>query len=245
MSSFASKIKPVGEVTASHGVKILVYGPAGAGKTTLATTTGERTLVLSAESGLLSVRASDLDVAIVTSIDDVRDALKHLKTASHPYRWVVLDSVSEIAEVLLGEEKERNKDPRKAYGELAEVMTKIIKSFRDLPLNVLFTCKQEQISDEGALRFRPAFPGQKLAGELPYLLDEVFAFVLARKEDGSTSRALLTHPSDKYEAKDRSGALDRWERPDLAAIAAKIQGKGAVTVTTDGDTKTIHTTPAA
>ena len=49
------QIKKTNDVTASH-IKVLVHAPAGAGKTRLCATTGGKTVILSAESGLLSYR---------------------------------------------------------------------------------------------------------------------------------------------------------------------------------------------
>ena len=49
------KITTVDESLEFQGTKMLVHAPAGAGKTTLAATAGEPTLILSAEAGLLSI----------------------------------------------------------------------------------------------------------------------------------------------------------------------------------------------
>jgi hypothetical protein len=45
--------------------------------------------------------------------------------------------------------------------------------------------------------------------------------------DGTPSRWLQTQPDDSFVAKDRSGALDPFEKPDLAAIAAKVRNPNA------------------
>ena len=48
-------------------------------------------------------------------------------------------------------------------------------------------------------------------------------------------RALQTQPDFQYGAKDRSGALDAFEPPNLAAIAAKITHQpAAVAAETQG-----------
>ena len=101
-----------------NGIKVLIYGPAGAGKTVFCTTApdDEKTLIISAEGGLLSIQDNALvDICVVTSIDDVYEIFNHLK-GEHPYQWVCLDSISEIAEVVLNAEKTKTKDPRQAYG---------------------------------------------------------------------------------------------------------------------------------
>ena len=206
----------------TNGIKILVHGPAGAGKTRLCATTGDldKTLIISAEAGLLSIREYDIAVAEVSSIDDVREVYHYLTKTTHNFSWVCLDSISEIAEAVLAAEKKQNKDPRLAYGALQESMFQLLKSFRDLPFNVYMSCKQHRDEDG---RYQPSLPGGKLTQGVSYLFDEVFALQTQRGEDGTVKRALLCKDDPRYEVKDRSGALNVYEPADLSLIAAKIR----------------------
>ncbi|MFN9959456.1 MAG: AAA family ATPase, partial [bacterium] len=132
---------------AEDGQKFLVSGPPGAGKTMLCATTGEPTILISAESGLLSLRNFDIPVIEVKTLESLYEAYEYVAMTDEgrSYRWVCLDSISEIAEVVLNHERKVAKDPRQAYGALAEKMTDLIRAFRDLPgRNVYFSCKQER-----------------------------------------------------------------------------------------------------
>ena len=53
-------------------LNVVVYGQAGAGKTSLIKTLPGRVLVVSAEAGLLSLKGFDADVAEVATVDDLR-----------------------------------------------------------------------------------------------------------------------------------------------------------------------------
>lgn len=204
-------------------LKVLVHAPAGAGKTRLCATTGGKPLILSAEAGLLSLRGSEIDFVEIKTMQDLYDAYTYLQT-DKAHDWVCIDSISEIAEVVLSDEKTKTKDPRKAYGEMAEQMTKLIRCFRDLPKNVYMSAKQSKVKDEmtGGLYYGPAAPGQQIANQLPYFFDLVFALHNWKDESGTVQRAFQTQRDAQYEAKDRSGALDFIEKPDLAHIRAKI-----------------------
>ncbi len=220
-----SRIQKPKQASQDNGLKLLVYGASGVGKTTLCASTGcpDKTLILSAEAGLLSIADSDVDTMPIKGIQDLRDVHAYLKGMDHPYKWVCLDSLSEIAEQVLVSEKDGAKDPRQAYGEMAEVMVRMVKQFRDLPMNVVMVCKGRSKEDEGKQVWEPVLPGQQLTEKLPYLFDEVFCLVAAIK-DGEVRRALRTSADGKYLAKDRSGRLAPWEAPDLSEIYKKIHG---------------------
>lgn len=224
----AIKITSVSEALEENGLKFLIHGMAGAGKTVMCATTGEATLIISAESGLLSIAGAPdyIDVTVVKTISQLEEVYDFLATGKHKYKWANLDSISEIAEVLLADEKREAKDPRQAYGNLSDRMLGIMRNFRDLPnMNVVFTCKQQRQEDPdtNTTRFVPLLPGKALTNSISYLFDEVFAIRVEKDEDGDDYYTCQTGRDRNYEAKDRSGLLDMFEAPSLKAIAAKIR----------------------
>jgi phage nucleotide-binding protein len=211
----------------ASGVKLLVYGQAGAGKTTLITTL-PAPIVLSAEAGLLSIASADIPYIEIDSMATLMEAYTWLTQSEEgkAYQTVALDSISEIAEVCLSAEKLKAKDPRQAYGEMQDQMGGVIRAFRDLPnRHVYMTAKLEKSQDEmGRLLYAPSMPGNKTGQALPYFFDEVLALRCEKDADGNAQRALLCQSDGLWQAKDRSGKLDQWEAPDLGAVIAKIEG---------------------
>jgi len=222
----AINVKKTGGLSAS-GVKVLVYGQAGAGKTSLIKTLPSP-IVLSAEGGLLSVQDADLPFIEVDGMDTLKEAWMWLNESKEAqvYKSVALDSISEIAEVVLNAEKKATKDPRQAYGAMQEQMSDIIRAFRDLPgRHVYMSAKLEKSQDEmGRSLYAPSMPGNKTGQSLPYYFDELLALRIERDSDGGTQRALMCDGDGLWLAKDRSGKLAPWEAPDLGAIIAKIGG---------------------
>lgn len=210
----------------ANGVKMLVYGGAGSGKTRLCRTL-PRPMILSAESGLLSLRGHDILAALISQIQDLYSVYTWL-TRSAEARLidsVCLDSVTEIAEVVLSNAKSISKDPRQAYGVLLEQMIVAVKAFRDLPeKHVYISAKMEFQKDEatGAMKYGPMMPGAKLGSQLPYLFDEVFFLGSMKGPDGKDYEYLQTTADFQHVAKDRSGALDKLEPPDLGHVLNKI-----------------------
>lgn len=224
----AINLKNTGTLTADFGVKMLVYGQAGAGKTTLIKTL-PNPIVLSAEGGLLSIQDANLPYIEVSSMDDLREAYQWCKDSkeSAGYDSIALDSISEVAEVVLNHELKKNKDGRAAYGEMNTTMQELIRSFRDLPgKHVYMSAKLEKSQDEmGKILYNPGMPGKSLTQGVPYFFDEVLALRVERDAEGVTQRAIMCDGDGAWLAKDRSGKLSSWESPDLGAIIAKIGGK--------------------
>lgn len=216
------------KAAALDGVKVLVYGGAGNGKTTLIGTLPDP-IIISAEAGLLSLAGLDIPYIEVTDMDSLKEAFGYITSSAeaNQYRSVALDSISEIAEVVLNAEKKLTKDPRQAYGALQEQMTDLIRAFRDITgKNVYMSAKQEKQQDEaGRILYGPSMPGNKLAQMLPYFFDEVLALRVEKDEEGRPQRALMCEPDGLWSAKDRSGRLDSWETADLGYVINKIAGK--------------------
>lgn len=230
------------QLARSHGIKALIYGRAGVGKTSLAPT-APMPVIISAEAGLLSLKKEnierlhgvntagisyDMPVIVVKTIEDLIAAELWARTSveAKQFETIFIDSLTEIAEVILANAKKTVKDPRQAYGELLDKALMVMKAFRDLQgKHVVTLAKEERVKDEstGITLSGPSMPGAKLGPASPYLFDEVFNLNMAKDPtSGVMYRYLRTQPDLKYDAKDRSGTLYEIESPHLGYIFNKI-----------------------
>jgi phage nucleotide-binding protein len=216
----------------ASGVKMLVYGASGAGKTHLISTM-PNPVIFSAEGGLLSISDKDIPFIEINDMLSLTEAYQWLMGSDEAKQFdsIALDSISEIAEVVLSAEKKRTAngklvDPRQAYGQMQEQMGDLIRSFRDIPnKNVYFSAKLEKSADEmGKVFYAPSMPGNKMAQSMPFYFDLVMALRVEKDAEGVAQRALMCDTDGIWLAKDRSGKLDAWEAPDIGAIIAKIGG---------------------
>lgn len=213
---------------AMNGVKTLVYGKPGVGKTPFIAT-GPSPIILSAEKGLLSIRNSRTPYIEINDYRALTEAFQWCM-GSHEARqyWTFgLDSMSEICEVLLTERKRTQKDPRKAYGDVADEGLAVARYFRDnLPgKNVIVICKEEFDKDDatGMLLYQPMMPGKQLGPKLPYFFDEVWRLVSV-EQGNQRYNALCTRGNYQFVARDRSGMLADYEQPNATAVFKKILG---------------------
>jgi phage nucleotide-binding protein len=222
----AFKIRRTSDI-ADVGVKILVYGESGAGKTCLIPTI-DRPFILSSENGLSAISEVDLPYSIISSHDDVIEAYNWIvgSAEASQYSTIAIDSLTDIAEAILAPKKAKAKDPRQAYVEMADEINDLVRKFRDIPgYHVYMTAQLEKIKDEfGSIVYGPNMPGKQLGPRLPYKFDIVSAMRIVRNNGEDPYRVLQCDGDGSWLAKDRTGKLNRFEEPDLGAIITKITG---------------------
>jgi len=135
-------IKPVGD-TIDRGISAIIYGNPGVGKTTLATTLPpEETIIINAEAGLGPLLGKGHSVFNLLGFVNnnefekaVDDFYKYLRTEKHPYKYVVLDNISEIENqlILYMTQRHGKEAPTlREYGDSSHKMKQWIHNFRDL-----------------------------------------------------------------------------------------------------------------
>lgn len=210
-------------------VKAIVYADSGMGKTTLlGTLPEEKTLIVSAESGLLCLNDKDISVVEIREWSDLQEVYKNLTKNPdwEKFEYVCLDSLTEMSDKLVSmlESSPEFRDPKmalKMWGEYSKRMTATIKAFRDLDKSVVFTALPEDVLDGGTVTKKPYIKGSAVQKMLNSYFDEVFYLCI---DESTDSRHLQTQPSSSATAKDRSGKLDAYEQPNLTNIINKIKG---------------------
>ena len=228
------QVKGFEDVT-SDGIKALIYSEPGNGKTTLAATLDlKRTLIISFESGLLSILDESgfedlqyVEPSNLSDLKDIYDNLKNDKDLAAKYDTIFIDSLSEISDMMLEALKQDPKvytgmkDNMKLYMINQEKVVGIAKSFRDLKgYNVIMTALAATKTTNMVEKLLPSMAGQKLADKLPPLYD--FVWYLEVTSDGE--RRLITQPTSSITAKSRSRKLESAEQPNLGNILLKIKG---------------------
>lgn len=130
------------KATATRPLKALFFGPSKSGKTTLGGTAPD-VLFLDVEGGTMTLRDKDIDVFPIKQWADIDDALKTLTLEKHPWKSVVIDSITALQEIAgevagLNAAIMGNEDPRRAYGSVGVMIRHKILQFNNLPMNVIF-----------------------------------------------------------------------------------------------------------
>lgn len=214
------------KINAKDGIKTLVYGPSGVGKTRLAIT-APGPFIFSAENGLLSLNRENIPYIPITTYALMKEAFSwFMKSAEARHiQTLFLDSLTEIAQVILAEEKTKTKDPRKAYGQMQDSVYELIRAFRDSKgRNVVLICWEQYMEFGMGKKAVPVIPSEKLLAALPYFWDLVLHMHHGRTDSGIVYQAFHTHDTDWWTAKDRGGNLNELEEPNLTKLFLKAAG---------------------
>lgn len=218
---------------------MLVYGESGVGKTTLAGSAVEvpemrPVIFLDIEGGTLSLRDTypEVEKVRIDSWYDLEYVYADLKSNPTKYKTVVLDSISELQEfgmdeimsraVKKAEDEGDERDPDLPqigeHGKSANRMRKVVRRFRDLPMNTIFTALERVDEDAKRRKYVKPALAPKLAGQLPGFLDVVL-YMYNKEVDGEIKRICLSRKTDEVTAKDRTNRLpETIVDPTMSAI---------------------------
>lgn len=224
--------------------KVLIYADAKTGKTTLLGTLPEKkTLIISAESGLLTIRKKAFDFIDISVDDNGKQIPAHLRPARlaqvykylltpeamEKYDLVALDSLTEVSDCVLEElkiedEKKDKPDPRGVWGEYLRRMMRLAKAFRDLQhYGVVVVCQGETEKDElTGLRYSaPMLYGQS-QDKIIYVFDEIYHLGIEVK-GGKNVRVLRTTKAPNVKAGSRLDIPAVIENPNLTQILELVE----------------------
>jgi hypothetical protein len=214
-------------VESTEFFNMLVYGDAGVGKTVLAGSAIEvpemRPVIhLDIEGGTLSLRNRypEVDKVRIDSWEDLVRVYIELKANPTSYRTVILDSLTELQQfgmeeimyraVNKAEEEGDDRDPDLPgigeHGKSNERMKKIIRRFRDLPMNTIYTALLRVDFDKKNRKTIKPLLSPKLADQVAGWLD-IVTYMYVREVDGEQKRVLCTLATDEVTAKDRTDKL--------------------------------------
>lgn len=154
------------------------------------------------------------------------------------YKTIVIDSLTEVQKYVMyrllgtniGEARldiPPDQPEFKEWGQGAEMIRLLIRSFRDLPMNVIIVCGENRQMDQMQQIHRiPSLPG-KLSNEIGYFLDVVGYMAARPGEGGDLERRLYLQPGKTFTAKCRIRALDGVsfiDEPTMSKLVSATKG---------------------
>lgn len=234
-----------------RALSILVHGESGAGKSTFSISAPTPTLFLDVEAGsrflkTRKVKWNPLDgedppvddgtwdtcVVIVHDFETALKAYEWLKSGKHPFKTVVLDSISELQAKAQESINGRAQMQTQHWGQLLSKIAFFCRDLRDLtahksnPLEAVIVTAMSR--DVDGVK-KPYLQGQ-VSSQIPYWFDICsYLFVDQVVEPGTNTavpvRKLLTAKHPLFEAKSRVPGLPAIiDNPDVSNMLESVFG---------------------
>lgn len=206
----------------THKIKAVIYGGSGSGKTSFGGT-APKPIFASAEGGLLSIAHLNPDYVEIKSLEDLAGLLSFLKSQPHEYETIVIDSITEISEIIKrGIEKKSGRAMQiQDFGTLSKKIREILAGFRDLNMHVLFIAQEKYDKDgDTIIKIAPSLNG-KSADEIAYFMDIVGYLYI---DPSSNERKIITATAQKYLTKDRTRMIGNDTTPDFSVWVEAVKG---------------------
>ncbi len=216
-------LKPAKDFANQYGVKAVVYGPPGSGKTPLLNT-APRPLLLACEPGLLSMRNSTVPTYQGFDVASIDGFFKWFfgSEETKNFDTIAVDSISQMADIYLQQALKENKHGLKAYGEMATSTMNVLRQLYYTRNKHTYLIAKESVTDDNGIRYRkPYMPGQQLPTELPHLFDEILHLGIQNMPGVGTHKAFRCHASIDTLARDRTGSLAEFEPPEFGQLVKK------------------------
>ena len=212
----------------ARSLTVVVHGESGVGKSWFADTAPGPRLVLDAEGGNKFTPSKKTtwdaskddppeadgswDTCLVTipNFQVLGQVYQWLNSGKHPFKSVVLDSLTEIQKKCMDSIAGTNQPTQQDWGALLRQMESLVRLFRDLtmhpkkPLESVVIVAMTSVKDD---KYRAHVQGQ-LGVTLPYFVDVVgYMYTKADPETNEQTRHMLVQPTDRFDAKDRTDRL--------------------------------------
>jgi hypothetical protein len=213
-------LRPAKEFAQTFGVKSIIYGDAGSGKTPLINTC-PRPVMLACEPGLLSMRNSNVPTWLGFDIKAIEDFFSWFFNSAETKNFdtLAVDSTSQMADIYLQGALKSNKHGLAAYGQMA---TETIKHLRTLyytrEKHIYLIAKQ--VTQENGFR-KPYWPGQQLNADIPYLYDEILHLGIHNIPGMGQLKSFQCVGTIDVLARDRTGSLAEYEEPHFGKLVIK------------------------
>jgi hypothetical protein len=218
------QIKSTKDITVTEKFRFMLYGLSGVGKTKLIGTIPEKTLIMNADKGMLTLASMDKDFVSVNSWKEIEEVLTYLKSkeALEKYQWFCIDSGTAVADLLLNHLSEEKKlsgfDLWREYGNIYNKFMRFLRDQQAYHTLSIFEAIDKE--DESGIMTKSFGVQGSIGGRIPNFYD----FVFALKVDKTGNRIIQTSSTPGWICKDRSQKLEKQEPADLGQIMKKIRG---------------------
>lgn len=193
-----SLIKKPSELTIPSTVKMMIYGQAGMGKTTLALST-PKPLLLDFDNGVKRVNMSHLegvDIVQITSWQDVQQVLQEDLSA---YQTIVVDTIGKMMDFIISFKCGTRQPQIRDWGSINQEFSWLTRSVSSLNKNVVFVAHRDTRKEGDDTVFIPSLR-EKSYNSIVTELD-LLGYLEMKNENGKQIRTITFDPTSRNDGK--------------------------------------------
>jgi hypothetical protein len=222
------KLTTTGQLANYSGVKCIIYGNPGSGKTPLVLT-APNSIYVAIERGQVSLQGTNHPAVAAYDLPSFYEFMAWMDKSEEAkqYETFFFDSISHLAQLILNDElNKKSKSGEKvngqaAYGAMAKRVLTLMDKIQSMDGRNIVMLAQLNTKTE---QQRPYFPGNEIDTKLPHLFDGVFHLGEHDIPEKGVHYSLQMRETSDVFARCRFIGAANYERPDLGYLFNKLNG---------------------
>ncbi len=212
-----SLIKKSTELSIPTNVKMMLYGQAGFGKTTVALSS-PKPLLLDFDNGVKRVNDSNLqgvDIVQVTSWNDMKDLMNENLSA---YQSIVVDTIGKMMDFIISYKCGTRQPQIRDWGGINQEFSWFVRCLSELNKNIIFVAHRDTRKEGDDTVYVPALR-EKSYNSIVTELD-LLGYMEMRSENGRVKRTITFDPTNRNDGKNTCNL------PSVMEVPTIIDGQG-------------------
>lgn len=191
-------IKKSSELVISPTVKMMVYGQAGMGKTTLALS-APKPLLIDFDGGVKRVNNSHLDGVDIVQVSKWADVLNLYNEDLTPYETIVVDTIGKMMDFIIDYKCNGGMPTIKSWGGINQEFSCFIRTISSFGKNTIFVAHRDTRKEGDDTVFIPALR-EKSYNSIVTELD-LLGYLEMKSDRGVQHRAITFDPTSRNDGK--------------------------------------------
>lgn len=217
-----SLIKKSNELVIPTTVKMMIYGQAGMGKTTVALS-APKPLLLDFDNGVKRVNMSHLDGVDIVQIGSWNDVQQVLQEDLSAYQTIVVDTIGKMMDFIISYKCGTRQPQIRDWGGINQEFSWLTRTLSSLNKNVVFVAHRDTRKEGDDIVFIPALR-EKSYNSIVTELD-LLGYLEMKSENGRQRRTITFDPTSRNDGKNTCNLPSVMEVPAILDPSGKPTAK--------------------
>lgn len=217
-----SLIRKSNELVIPTTVKMMIYGQAGMGKTTVALS-APKPLLLDFDNGVKRVNMSHLDGVDIVQIGSWNDVQQVLQEDLSAYQTIVVDTIGKMMDFIISYKCGTRQPQIRDWGGINQEFSWLTRTLSSLNKNVVFVAHRDTRKEGDDIVFIPALR-EKSYNSIVTELD-LLGYLEMKSENGRQRRTITFDPTSRNDGKNTCNLPSVMEVPTILDASGKPTAK--------------------